>query len=451
MTSTAPDVSTLVRLTVLRGERRADLAVPGVVPVADLLPEVAGAVSALDAYSVHGGYRLMQADGRQLRPEAGLTAQGVEDGAVLTLQLGVEDDRARVYDDVVEAVADTVESSARPWDRSASRRTALSVSALLLLVAAVALGLQRSSGLPLAATAAALSVLLLAGAAVLARAQHSREAAVVVAWSAVPFAAVAGLSAAPHEPALRLPLALAGAGVLVAGTAGAVAVLDRRVALLPAVIAGAAAAVAGAVLTDPSLRVADVVAFVLVGSVLLASLVPLVAVAVSRVRAAAPRSDAEIAQDPAPIDPKQVAGQVRLGREVLLGLAVSAGALLVLSAPFVVDLGVPGALLGVCAAVVVLLRTRQSRARTDVAVGMLCGVAGLVALVVAACIQHPSWRQSLSGALVALAAVLLAAAVVPRPTNIRLGRLADVAEGVALTALLPLLVVSTGIVAAVRA
>lgn len=130
---------------------------------------------------------------------------------------------------------------------------------------------------------------------------------------------------------------------------------------------------------------------------------------------------------------------------------MSTGALLVLSAPFVVDLGVPGALLGVCAAVVVLLRTRQSRARTDVAVGMLCGVAGLVALVVAACVQHPSWRQSLSGALVALAAVLLAAAVVPRPTSIRLGRLADVVEGVALTALLPLLVVATGIVAAVRA
>ena len=58
--------SGLVRVTVTSGTRRVDLVLPGAVPVAELLPELARSVGLLDPAAVHGGYRVGTADGRRL-------------------------------------------------------------------------------------------------------------------------------------------------------------------------------------------------------------------------------------------------------------------------------------------------------------------------------------------------------------------------------------------------
>ncbi|MGN6129279.1 MAG: EsaB/YukD family protein, partial [Nocardioidaceae bacterium] len=73
--SAAPAAAALVRVTVVAGERRADLALPGGVPVAELLPELARTVGVLDAENVYGGYGLRAADGRLLSGETGLVFQ----------------------------------------------------------------------------------------------------------------------------------------------------------------------------------------------------------------------------------------------------------------------------------------------------------------------------------------------------------------------------------------
>ena len=70
--------SGLVRVTVTSGTRRVDLVLPGAVPVAELLPELARSVGLLDAATVYGGYRLVTAEGRELASDSGLTLQGVE-------------------------------------------------------------------------------------------------------------------------------------------------------------------------------------------------------------------------------------------------------------------------------------------------------------------------------------------------------------------------------------
>ena len=49
--------SGLVRVTVSSGTRRVDLVLPGAVPVAELVPELARSVGLLDAATVYGGYR----------------------------------------------------------------------------------------------------------------------------------------------------------------------------------------------------------------------------------------------------------------------------------------------------------------------------------------------------------------------------------------------------------
>lgn len=165
MTATAPEISGLVRLIVLGPDSRADVVVPSRVPVADLLPDLARAVGVLDAYQVHGGYRLVRQSGvtagAVLDPGRDLLAQGVGDGAVLTVEVGADDDLVPAYDDVVEAVADAVEAATRPWSQDASRRAALAAAAILLGTASVALGLERDEGWPVAAAAGVLAVLLL--------------------------------------------------------------------------------------------------------------------------------------------------------------------------------------------------------------------------------------------------------------------------------------------------
>ncbi|MDO9497182.1 MAG: EsaB/YukD family protein, partial [Nocardioides sp.] len=80
--------SGLVRVTVTSGTRRVDLVLPGAVPVAELVPELARSVGLLDASTVYGGYRLVTAEGRRLAADSGLTLQGVEDGVTLTVTAG---------------------------------------------------------------------------------------------------------------------------------------------------------------------------------------------------------------------------------------------------------------------------------------------------------------------------------------------------------------------------
>ena len=184
--------SGLVRVTVASGTRRVDLVLPGAVPVAELVPELARSVGLLDATTVYGGYRLVTVDGRELSSDAGLTIQGVEDGGVITVTAGVSDPSPRVYDDVVEAMADVVERDLKPWSPETGRRTALSAAGLLMALGAFALLIQHESTVAVAA-AALVALALVVGAIVLSRGQDEPDAAVAVAWMGTGYAAVAGL------------------------------------------------------------------------------------------------------------------------------------------------------------------------------------------------------------------------------------------------------------------
>src|SRR3954449_9604230 len=217
--SQAPvSASGLVRVTVSSGTRRVDLVLPGSVPVAELLPELARSVGVLDAATVYAGYRVVTADGRELAPDTGLLTQGVEDGGLLTVSAGVDDPPPRVYDDIVEAMTDVVERDLQPWAPASGRRTALVAAGLLMALGAVALVIQYPSLLA-GVAAAVVAVTLVAGAIVLSRAQGEPEAAVAVAWMGCGYAALAGLMLVlrQDDDFFGYPVACAGAGALVAG------------------------------------------------------------------------------------------------------------------------------------------------------------------------------------------------------------------------------------------
>jgi hypothetical protein len=59
--------------------------------------------------------------------------------------------------------------------------------------------------------------------------------------------------------------------------------------------------------------------------------------------------------------------------------------------------------------------------------------------------MHPDWRPAAAVSLAGTGAVLLATTLLPSTPSLRRGRLGDVVESLALLALLPLLVLATGL------
>ncbi|WP_186449669.1 type VII secretion integral membrane protein EccD, partial [Nocardioides sp. J9] len=431
----------------------------GAVPVAELLPE--------------------------LGPDTGLTLQGVEDGGLLTVTAGVDEPPPRVYDDVVEAMADVVEEDLEPWRPATGRRTALVAASLFLALGAAALLVQRGSDLAAGATVA-VAVGLCAGAVVLSRVQREAEAAVGVAWLGAGYAAAAGVMLAPQDAALLgRPLAWAGAGALLAGLACVLGLGAGRTLVFPPVVVGALGLVLGLYLDagDGAVGAAEVMTVVLCLVVLAGSVFPWLALGATSTRVpephpvtgavepdattptaptAPPGTDvAEIADLVAGTDRadraagvdvarQQVAADARVAHEILLAITGTVGLLVVVAAPLAVSLGVAGTLLAVDACLVVMLRTRQYRTGSEVLAGLVSGVAGLAATALAVLVLHDDWRPTLSALLAVVGAVLLVATLVPAAPSVRRGRLGDVLESTALIALLPLLVVAVGLFESVR-
>jgi type VII secretion integral membrane protein EccD len=436
--------SGLVRVTVASGTRRVDLVLPGAVPVAELVPELARSVGLLDASTVHGGFAVVTATGRQLAPDAGLTLQGVEDGGVLTVTAGVDDEPPRVYDDVVEAMSDAVEQDLEPWRPGAARRTALVAAGLLLVLGIAALYLQRGTALA-AGAAALISLVLCVVAVVLSRAQHERDAAVVVAWLASAYAATAGLMIAPEDAVFFTePLVAAGAGAMIAGLVCLTGLGEGRTLAFPPVVVGAIAVAAGLGVAWLDLGPAKLLTTALVVVVLAGSVFPWLALSATGTRAAPLHPEAAGGTDR--VDRDRVAADARLAHEILLAITATVGLLLVLIAPVAVGLGVSGTLIAIAASAVVMLRTRQYRTGSEVLAGLVAGIAGLAATAVAVLVTHPDWRATVAVVLAVTGAALLLATMSPSAPSVRRGRLGDVLETVALLSLPPLLVIATGLV-----
>lgn len=437
-----------VRVTVAGGTRRADLVVPGTVPVVELLPALARCLGLLDAATAHGGYRLVTPAGRELTGDAGLIGQGVEDGDLLVLAVGVEQAAPRVYDDLVEATADVVERDLRPGDPACGRRVATLTAGLLLGLAAVALLTQRGSR-SAAVAAAVVAVSLTGGAVVLSRARHEPAAAVTIAWLATAHAAVAGLLVVDRT-APGLAVAAAGGGALLAGLAGLVGLGAGRALMVPPVLAGTTFLATGLATRATWFDPAAVLTTVLVLAVMSASVFPWLALESTGTMVRPLNAPADVTADPVEIDPARIAAEVRVARDRLVALSVSVGLLLVLTAPVAVSLGLSGALVAVLSSVVLMLRTRQCRTRAEVLAGMVSGVVGLVAVAVSVIWLHADWRPAAAGALATGGGVLLALTLLPATPSVRRIRLGDLAESASLLLLPPLLVGAAGLLAAVR-
>lgn len=440
--------SGLVRVTVTSGNRRVDLVLPGTVPVTELVPELARSVGLLDPHTVHAGYRLTTLHGRELVGGSGLAMQGVEDGALLTVSAGADDEPPRVYDDVVEAMADVVEGELKPWEPATGRRTALAAAGLLMVLGGGALWAQSSTRAAVAALVAAFA--LVTGAVVLARAQHEPEVAVAVAWMGAGYAAVAGFMLAPDGVTLGLPVAGAGGGALLVGAAALVGLGEGRALAISPVVVGAIFLATGLVVQvarfDPALVLTAALTLVIV----LGSSFPWLALGATGVTVDRLCPGQDILADPAPVEPAQVSADARVAHEVLVSVKAAVGVLLLLVAPLAVSLGLSGTLLALTCCAVVMLRTRRYRTGPEVLVGLVSGVLGLASVAVAVVWMHPGWRPTAAVLLAVSGVGLLAVTMLSPAPSVRRGRLGDLAESTALLSLLPLLVLATGVLPTIR-
>ena len=449
MSQAPAGASGLVRVTVTSGTRRVDLVLPGAVPVAELVPELARSVGLLDALTVYGGYRLVTQDGRELATDAGLIIQGVEDGGLITISAGVDEEPPRVYDDVVEAMTDVVERDLRPWDAAAGRRTALWSAGLMMALGAVALLIQHESQIA-GAAAVVVSLGLVLGAVVLSRVAHEDDAAVTVAWMGCAYAAVAGLMLAWDTPFFGVPVAVGGGAALLAGLVCLLGLGEGRTLVIPTIVVGAIFLGTGLVMQVWDVNPAVVLTTALVLVVVSGSVFPWLALGATSTDVEQIFSPADITAEPDDIDAEQVSADARVAHEILVAVSATVGVLLVLIAPLAVALGVCGTLVAVMACAVVMLRTRQYRTGAEVLVGLASGVLGLLSTAAAVLWLHPSWRPTAAVALAVTGGVLLVTTLLPPSSSVRRGRLGDVAESVSLLAMLPLLVVATGLFASIK-
>jgi len=106
-----------VRTTLVHEDKKADLLLPSNLPVAELLPSIARRFLTVTPRRAIQGFVLTMSNGATIDPGLTFAAQGVKNGTLLILGPRVRETEKK-YDDVIEAVADVVNESNKPWTES---------------------------------------------------------------------------------------------------------------------------------------------------------------------------------------------------------------------------------------------------------------------------------------------------------------------------------------------
>jgi hypothetical protein len=421
-------VAQLVRISVAGASvagasTQVDLGVAGNVRLADLLPDLAAAAG----YGVplDRTLRLVSSTGKSFREELTLTAQGVRDGQVLALVVDDHQPPPR-FDDPAEEMAAAVAEACLPWHRTLARPAALAVGVLALAVGVAALvvggrpwcgaaGFSVASGLVLAAAA-------------LDRRRHEGTVALLAGWAGIAYAAAGGQ--------LLGGVAFAGASAAVVGAVLLRVLTDRWLMVLPAVAAGGVVGGLGILGEHTSLDTGFLAAVALAGTVVLAPGIPRLALTI-----------AESGLVPGARD---LAATVASGHDILRALQATAGLLALVLTPAVVRIGWAGALLTATAALLPIVRARHLHSAAEVLIGLGFGVSGLAVAAASVLLFWPAWAAWL-GVGSALIGMLVPVHVLSgRIGSPRMTLALDQAESLLLVALLPLLVVSAGVLDVVR-
>jgi type VII secretion integral membrane protein EccD len=471
-------------VTVMAPTARMDVALPVDLTVAELvamltdLAEEVGGQPGARSGGPPGSWCLAAVAGAELPPDATLASLGVLDGDLLRLRRRSENPPPPVFDDPVDAVAQTIRPAAgdpgfgdpgsgdpgfwgdpgrgftaeplvvRPWDDRGRRTAGLIGCGAAGPLAAVLIAGVRGLG-PAASPAASVLAAIAAAAALTGAARTVRTdsaAAAVLAMGAVPLAACAGFAALPDPP---------GAGHLLVGVALAAASAAGGLALLGTAAPGlVAVALAGGITAFAGLLALFVELLTPAGA---GAVVATIAVGLLP---ALPRISTRLAGLPAPVvpttsaemfladqqweaaDPERIRERSRLAHTYLAGLVLGATAVAGVGAVVASSYG--GRVGSAFAAIVVTVLMLRSRAYATAVASLVPFVTGLLAgaaVVVELATRLPSGSR-IVGALVLLGAGAVGLWLVwsdrgrePSPV---VRKVVDVVEAVLVIAVFPL-------------
>ncbi|MBM7770296.1 type VII secretion integral membrane protein EccD [Actinokineospora baliensis] len=438
------------RVTVVAPRTRIDVALPADVSVADLLPmllEMAGETTP-DGGARHGGWCLAKLGDNPLDPSRTLGSLGVVDGDMLQLRKRAENPPPPLFDDVVDAIAESTPDSYRPWTKETANRIGHIAGALALVTGAFAVlmagPLWGGGNLGPAITAGTGAVIAVALGAVFARAYQARTTGVLIAAAGgLPLAFVSGLSIVPGEPG-RPSLLLASALVLIVASASIMVIGAGITTFVAAGTAAALGVIAFAVATliaHPAAGIAAGTVAVALGAL---SVLPRLTIQLARLPLPnVPGSAEDLKEDTGFPDYRSIERRAGLAHEYMTGMIIGCGSAAAIGA--IVSAGAPGVwgvLLGVVATLVLLLRARTyangSQAIALLATGMLAAAGILLGwLFTADTFGRLLW---VFGALVLLSAGALVLGVVfpEQRFSPPLRRTVEIIEAICIAVVLPI-------------
>ena len=459
---TAPVGLGLARVTVAAPRRRIDVALPDNALVAELLPHLLrhAGEELTDPDQEEARWTLRRATGAELEPGRNLQSQGVRDGELLELVPAQVDWPEIGYDDVVEVIASGARRAGRSWGNEATRRCGLAVTAVVLTLGLAGVLLVGSPwGLP-GSVALGFALLLAVAGTVLSRAGGDAVAGAVLAGAGMLYALVGGfvVSAPSGVPLNRLgaPHVLLGCTALVVvgviGMTGVGAVQRVFAAGIGVGVAGAVSALLcyAGMSARGSAAVAVTVAIGLLPGY------PLIASWLGRLPIPQLPQRAEQILEDQPMPPRAgVFAAVARASELLSGMLLAAALVGgVGSIALALGGGVSGPLLALAAAGALLLRGRLFPTPSQRIPLLVSGMLALALLATGLTLNAhtAAERIALVIAVLAVAALVLAATLVysRRPPSPYLGRLADIADVLAIMALVPIACAVIGVYQALQ-
>lgn len=208
-TNSTSATSALFPISLTLAGQTIDLSIPADVPLTELLSGMVQAFGRLEASSASQGYSVLTASGKRLNNSLSLPAQDVPAGSLLTLEPADSAASERRYDDLVEAVGDTIHATQTPWEPTDSLLFSSHASALLFVVAAFIL-LTQDAPIYVTALAGFIGTFLITlSATIVARHSPAPHAAIGLALSAPILAASAAHALTPGDW-YALPIMVAG-------------------------------------------------------------------------------------------------------------------------------------------------------------------------------------------------------------------------------------------------
>ncbi|HEV3356081.1 MAG TPA: type VII secretion integral membrane protein EccD [Pseudonocardiaceae bacterium] len=356
------------RVTVVAPRTRIDVALPADVAVADLLPmllEMAKEVTP-DGGARHGGWCVARLGEAPLEPSRTLASLGVVDGDLLQLRRRSENPPPPLYDDVVDAIAESTPDSYRPWTKEIAQRFGHVTAALALIAAAIAALMSgpvsdpTSNGIAAAIAAGAIAIIsVIVGATITRSYGASKTGVIIAAAGGMPMALVSGLYVVPHGVhaanyllACVFLLLVSLASIMVMGSGVTVFVAGATAGLL-----GALTFTAGVFLNSPPWGVAGVAAAIALAAL---SVLPRLTIWMAKLPLPhVPGNAEDLKEDSGFSDYTEIERRAGRAHEFMTGMIIGCGVTSAVGAVIAAtDPAIWGVIEGAAIAVVLMLRGR---------------------------------------------------------------------------------------------